>query len=467
MNDEHGTMGTLEGSSVVVHPSSFQTNESLRKSIHIAIGLLAITLRWVPWRIAAAIAAAAAIGNWLVLHRIVGKRVSRHERGFDAGLVLYPLAVCALILTFNWHIELAAVGWVILAFGDGFATLLGRAVPIAPLPWNGSKSWGGTLAFIGAAALGGGGMALFFGAPSLAIVAAAVLVAAVVESMPLGIDDNISVPAAAAATLAALSIQPLVGEIIHPPIAWPWIALNTILAILGFALRTVDLSGMFTGWLLGMVVILGGGPPLYVALLAFFVIGTVCTRLGYARKAREGLAQEKGGRRGGGHAIANVGVAAICSIACWRGLGLVPLFMGITALATAAADTAGSEIGQLIGKRAFLPLTFRRVNRGTDGAMSVEGTLAGALAAFAVAIAGTSMAVHHLRPGFIGMMTIDKARTLAVITVCALLGSYIESVAGSLTRNVPNHVMNFFNTAVGAVLFWIAWNFVPMFGFEF
>jgi len=443
------------------------TNEALRKSIHIVTGFLAITLKWLPWRIAAAIAAVAAIGNWLVLHRLVGKSVARHERGYDAGIVLYPLAVCALILTFNWHIELAAVGWVILAFGDGFATLIGRAVPIAPLPWNRMKSWGGTLAFIGFAALAGEGIAMFFGAPSLLVVGIAVIIAALVESMPLGVDDNVSVPAAAAVTLAVLSIQPMVGEIVHPPIPWPWIALNTILAILGYALRTVDLSGFITGWLLGTIVILGGGPPMYVALLAFFIVGTACTQLGYARKARAGLAQEKGGRRGAGHAFANVGVAAICSIAVWRGLGLVPLFMGITSLATAAADTAGSEIGQLIGKRAFNPLTFRRVERGTDGAMSIEGTLAGAIGAVIVAIAGTAMAVHHLRPGFIGMVTIDKARVISVVTIAAVLGSYVESVVGSLTKNVNNHVMNFLNTAVGAILFWVAWNFIPMFGFEF
>jgi uncharacterized protein (TIGR00297 family) len=443
------------------------TNEGLRKSIHIATGFLAITLRWLPWRIAAAIAAAAAVGNWLVLHRVVGKRVARHERGYDAGIVLYPLAVCALILSFNWHIELAALGWVILAFGDGFATLIGRAVPIAPLPWNRIKSWGGFIAFIVAAGIAGIGIAMFFGAPPLAMVAVAVIVAAIVESLPLGINDNISVPAAAAATLAVLSIQPLVGEVIHPPIPWPWIVLNTILAILGYALRTVDLSGCITGWLLGIVVILGGGPPMYVALLAFFVVGTACTQLGYARKARAGLAQEKGGRRGAGHAFANVGVAAICSIAVWRGLGLVPLFMGITSLATAAADTAASEIGQLIGKRAFHPLTFRRLERGTDGAMSLEGTLAGALGALMVAIAGTAMALHYIRPGFIGTVTIDKARAITVVTVAAVLGSYVESVLGSLTRNIPNHVMNFINTAVGAILFWVAWNFIPIFGFEF
>ncbi|HEX9500116.1 MAG TPA: DUF92 domain-containing protein, partial [Thermoanaerobaculia bacterium] len=214
-------------------------------------------------------------------------------------------------------------------------------------------------------------------------------------------------------------------------------------------------------------VILGGGPPMYVALVAFFIVGTACTGLGYARKARAGLAQEKGGRRGAGHAFANVGVAAICSIAVWRGLGLVPLFMGITALATAAADTAASEIGQLIGKRAFNPLTFRRVERGTDGAISLEGTLAGVVAALIVAIAGTAMALHNLRPGFIGTVTIDKARAIAMVTVGAFLASYIESVLGSLTRNIPNHVMNFINTAVGAMLFWIAWNFIPIFGFEF
>ena len=443
------------------------TNEMLRKSIHIAIGFFAVTLKWLPWRLAAAIAALFVIVNWLVLHRVVGKGVARHERGYDAGIVLYPLAVCVLILIFNWHISLAAVAWVILAFGDGSATLAGRAMPIAKLPWNHDKSWGGSLAFLiigGAAAFG---IARFFGSPSMSAIAATVLIAAFVESLPLGLNDNLTVPAAAAATLGVLAIQPFVGELVHPPIAWPWIVVNTVLAFLGFALRTVDVSGLITGWLLGIIVILGGGPPLYVALLAFFIIGTACTRIGYARKARAGLAQERGGRRGAGHAFANVGVAAICSVACWRGLGLVPLFMGIASLATAAADTAGSEIGQLIGKRAFLPLTFRRVERGTEGAMSIEGTLAGAISALIVAIAGTTMAAHHIRPGFMGTVTIDRTHTIAVVTVCGILGSFIESVTGTFAKNVPNNVMNFFNTAVGAFLFWVAWNFVPMFGFEF
>ncbi|MEK6371840.1 MAG: DUF92 domain-containing protein [Acidobacteriota bacterium] len=445
----------------------FETNEGLRKFLHIVFGLFAVALKYIPWRVAAIVAAVAVIANWLLLHRLVGKRVARHARGYDPGIVLYPAAVLALILIFNWHIEIAAAAWVIMAFGDGFATLLGKAVPLARLPWNRDKSAGGTIAFLlfgGAAAFA---MARIFGGPPPLALAVAIVTAAIAESLPLRLNDNVVVPATAAGVLAAFAVQPLVSWSAIPPIPWPWIALNTILAVVGYLIRSVDLSGLVAGWFLGCVVIVGGGPAMYVALLTFFIIGTASTKLGYARKSAAGLAQEKGGRRGAGHAIANVGVAALCAVACWRGLGLVPLFMGITALATAAADTTGSEIGKLFGKRAFHPLRFKRVPPGTDGAVSLAGTLAGIVAAFLVAAAGTAMAANRLRPGFTGSVVIAKSHVIAVITTAAFLGSYVESILGSFEVDIPNDVMNFINTMVGALLFWIAWNYVPMFGWEF
>jgi uncharacterized protein (TIGR00297 family) len=448
-----------------------ETNELLRKVLHIGMGFGALLLARIPWRYAALIGVAGIIGNWLLLHRVVGRRVSRDEQGWDAGIVLYPFAVTVLIIVFHWHLEIAAVAWVLLAFGDGFATVLGRRIPLAPLPWNRAKSWGGLIAFVifgGAAAFA---IARVFGAPHDVAIAVAVLVSAIVESLPLGIDDNLTVPFVAAGMLAALAIKPIVILAGAPPIAWAWIIVNTVLAIIGYVLRSVDVSGALAGWILGCVIILGGGPPLYVALLAFFIIGTLATKLGYARKAGAGLAQERGGRRGAENGIANVGVAAICAIACWRGLGFVPLFMGIAALATAAADTTASEIGQLIGRRAFLPLTFRRVERGTEGAISVEGTLAGIIAGCIVAIAGTAVTAHHFRAGFTGSVVIDRTYVVLVLTACAFFGSYTESILGSWNRRlgspIANGALNFANTLVGAFLFWVAWHWVPMFGFEF
>jgi uncharacterized protein (TIGR00297 family) len=449
-----------------------ETNETLRKFLHIGIGFGAALLVWVPWRMMALVCVIAAVGNWLLLHRLVGRAVARHERGWDFGIVIYPVAVGVLIVTFNWHIELAAIGWALLAFGDGTATLAGRAMPLAPLPWNRTKSWGGLLGFVLAGGAASFGVAALFGSVAglaLAIVAATIA-AAIAETLPLGIDDNITVPFAAAAALATLGIAPLVPALL-PAIPWPWIIGNAILAIAAYLMRSVNLSGAIAGFLLGTIIVFGGGPPLYVALLTFFIVGTLVTKVGYRRKAAAGLAQEGGGRRSAAHAFANTGVAAICAIACARGLGLVPLFMGIAALATAAADTTASEIGQLIGRRAFLPLTFRRVERGTEGAISLEGTLAGILGALLVAVIGTALAAHRLHPAFTGTITIDKTHVVLALIGAAFLGSWLESIAGSWNRRhgekISNGALNFFNTAVGAFLFWVAVHFVPIFGFEF
>jgi uncharacterized protein (TIGR00297 family) len=436
------------------------TNETLRKALHLGFGLLAFSLKVLPWWMSAAIAALAVLGNWLVLHRIVGTAVARHARGYDAGIVLYPAAVLTLILVFRNQLHYAAIGWGMMAFGDGAATLVGRAMRIAPLPWNRDKSWGGLVGFFLAASAGGMALAWWMGAGTPMLVLVTALASAIVESLPLGLDDNVTVPFAAAVTLVVAGF-----EVTQPFSVWPatiaWLVVNAVLSIAGYLTHSVRDSGALGGWALGTIVILGAGWPLYVALLAFFVIGTTATKLGYARKAAAGLAQEGGGRRGFGHAFSNVGVAAICAIAVSRvargplaanELELVPLFMGIASLATAAADTTASEIGQLIGRRAFLPLTLRRVPVGTEGAISVEGTLVGLAGGFAVSLIGL-LAVDRLfeRTSF-------SLSILLALTVCAFLGSYIESIAGSWNwkqeRAIPNGVVGFFNTVVGALLFY-------------
>jgi len=442
------------------------TNETLRKSLHIAFGLGAFTLNWLPWTVAAGVCVVAIGGNWLVLHRIVGRSVARHERGFDAGIVLYPIMVLGLILLFRNELHFAAIGWVLLAFGDGVATLAGKAMRIGPLPWNRDKSWGGLLACFVAGAAAAFAVASWMGYHDLRVVLLAALAAAITESLDLGVDDNVTVPLAAATTLIIASIAVVTP---HPiwPATIPWLIVNALLALAGYYARSVSFSGAIGGWVLGAILLFGAGWPLYLALLVFFVIGTATTKLGYSRKAKLGLAQEGGGRRGFSHAFSNVGVAAICAIAVSRlsrtadapmEAMVVAYLMGIASLATAAADTTASEIGQLVGRRAFLPLTLRRVPVGTEGAISVEGTLAGIGGGFVVALAGL-LAFDYglLRP--LGLEIGFEA--VGLLTAAAFAGSYLESIAGSWNRKrsapIPNGVLNFFNTAAGALLLYIAW----------
>jgi uncharacterized protein (TIGR00297 family) len=414
------------------------THEPLRKALHIGFGLCAFALRFLTWQIAAGVAVVALLGNWLILHRLVGKRVARHERGFDSGIVLYPFAVLVLIVAFRHRLEIAGAVWAILAFGDGFATLAGRLIRGPRLPWNPDKSFSGLVAFLAFGFVGAEvvWMAIAGNAP-LTIIAVVVVICAIVESLPLNVDDNFVVPLAggvAFALLLMMRMTPLIHQDVN------WLIGNTALAILGYVAKSVDLSGMLVGWLLGSTLIVFGGWQLYVVLLAFFVIGTVMTKVGYRRKAALGLAQEKGGRRGASHAFSNVGVAAILTVVFGATTERIFWYAAAAALATAAADTTASELGQLLGRRTFLPLTFRPVPVGTEGAISIEGTLAGLLAAIIVSFVATR-----------------DVRIAAILIVAAFLGSYIESLAGNWNRkrekSVPNGALNFFNTAVGAAVF--------------
>ncbi len=436
-------------------------NEILRKVVHIAFGFCALLLRWLaPWQ-GALLALAALLHNWKVLPLFFGKRIARGSRGTDLGILLYPAAVLVLIVAFWRDPGLAAAGWAILAFGDGSATLAGKLLGGPALPWNRAKTFAGSIAFALAGGTAAWVIASFverdpgYALPWIAIGFAAAAACAVAESLDLNVDDNIVVPLVGGLALLALSrlTRAPVAEIGRTEIVW--LGANAALALAGYAARSVTVSGAIGGFVLGSVMILFAGWELYVVLLLFFVIGTLATKLGYARKAAAGLAQERGGRRGFSHAWSNVGVAAILAllIGARAGSAQALWLAAIASLATAAADTTASEIGQLFGKRAFLPLTFRRVPRGTEGAISMEGTLAGAIAG--TLVAGAGVILVHDRAG------ISIGSGILVAAGAAILGSYLESIVGSWNgtrpRGVPNGALNFFNTLAGAIIAIALW----------
>lgn len=444
--------------------SSQQANEWLRKALHILFGAFAFSLRWLTWWQAAIVAVLAIVNNFLILPRLAGRHVARHERGYDVGIILYPCAVLALILVFHDRLAIAGAAWAILAFGDGFATIAGKAIRGPRLPWNRDKSWSGLIAFVAFGAVGAHAAYLFLGPPKTflhpaVIIVVTVMIAAFVESLPLEVDDNLTVPLAASLALVGLTLVQSVPDLDTSRAAIGWLIANTLLAVVGYVAKSVNVSGMIGGWALGAILIVCGGWPLYVALLVFFVIGSGGTKLGYRRKASEGLAQEEGGRRGFRHAFANVGVATILALLLstaesWNLL----LFAAIASLATAAADTTGSEIGQLFGRRAFLPLSFKPVPRGTEGAVSVEGTLASLVASFVVTVIAVLCAFRSsiAYPSLHGISLGTLAGPILVIGFAGFIAAYIESIVGAWNRKrprgVPNDALNFFNTLVGALL---------------
>jgi uncharacterized protein (TIGR00297 family) len=434
-------------------------SEDARQWVHIGSAGFALLLRFLTWWQAAALAAVALVFNVLALPRLGGRRLYRpvdEARGFPLGIILYPFAVLLLILIFPSRLDIVAAAWAILAFGDGMATLVGRRMPASRLPWNPEKTVAGTVAFAVAGGIAAVALAcwtrpavtpmppLWF---DLAGPVAAAIVAALVETIPVRLDDNVSVPASAALVLWLISLMSPSALAASQSVvlaALPWaIGVNVVVAALGHRAGTVSLSGTIVGALIGITIYAGAGRNAWLLLFVTFAVATIASRLGLQRKVLLGIAEERSGRRGAGNALANCGVATAAAIAVVSTPHPTPALVALAAaLVAGGSDTVASEIGKAWGRSTFLITSFGRVKPGTPGAMSLEGTTAGVVAAFG--LASLAVALGQIAWG----MT-------AAVVIAATVGALVESMLGATLEGpgiLNNDLLNFINTAVAAAV---------------
>jgi uncharacterized protein (TIGR00297 family) len=451
-------------------------SEASRQAVHISMGGFALLLRWITWPQALALAGGALLFNLFVLPRFAGRLYRPGDRGARIhGILYYPLAVLILLLLFPGRLDIVAAAWGILAAGDGVATLAGRAIGGPRWPWSPDKTIAGTIAFIVAGGAAGTGLALWC-RPSdipamfaLVAVPLAAVAAAMVETIPIKLDDNLSVALSAGATLwlgalvcdrHAAALDPLApqgGYQTYAEVSIPLgravtaFAVNAAVAAAGYAARTVSIAGAVCGAIIGIAIFASLGWQGWMLLLVTFVAASVASRAGLARKERLGIAEERGGRRGPGNAIANTGVAAIAAVLA--GLDVHPDAARLAfaaALVTGGSDTIASEIGKAIGRHTVSITTLRAVPPGTSGAMSLEGTAAGVLGAFA--LGGVAAALGIVPWGALG-----------AIVIGATAGSLLESWLGATLEGpgiLNNDVLNFINTAAGAFVAMGAWRWL-------
>jgi uncharacterized protein (TIGR00297 family) len=432
--------------------------EDRRQIVHMAMGGWAILLRWIDWPTAAGLATAALVFNWLVLPRIGGRALYRPAdvaRGFPVGILLYPFAVLLLVLVFRARLDIAAMAWGILAVGDGLATIVGRRSRRPRLPWNTEKTVAGVLAFVAggsvASAFLGWWVGCGHGSPmAVGMIVIASMVGAVAagfaETVPVRLDDNLSVSAIGAFALWCVSVMdPGVWQanasVVVARVA-PALLLNGLAAAAGWAAGTVGVSGVIAGVIIGTLVYACGGAGAWVLLLASFAAAAVTSRIGYQRKLYLGIAEERAGRRGAGNAMANTGLAAVAAVlavtTAYRAEALLAL---AAVLVAGSSDTVASEIGKAFGRRTFLVVGLRPVPAGTSGALSLEGTAAGIAAAAALGLIAVRAGLAA--PG-----------ELLILVLAATAASLVESALGATleaTRVLNNDVLNFINTTAAAV----------------
>jgi uncharacterized protein (TIGR00297 family) len=214
-------------------------------------------------------------------------------------------------------------------------------------------------------------------------------------------------------------------------------------AIIARTLGAVTDGGALMGVLVAFVLMLAAGVAGFVPLLTVFVITVLATRLGHTRKQQLGVA-ERGPGRSASQVLANLGATTLCALpVIWfpRLTGIL-LAGAIAALAEATADTASSEIGQATARAAYMITDFREAPIGTNGAISVVGTLAGCVAACLVAWVSA----------FFGVVSWNWT---PLIALAGIAGMFFDSVLGATWENsgkMGNDAVNFVSTVFAADL---------------
>jgi uncharacterized membrane protein len=222
-------------------------------------------------------------------------------------------------------------------------------------------------------------------------------------------------------------------------------------AVITASLMFSTISSPYEPWHTGLT------PVLAVSLLAF-----AATRAGRRKKERLGTAEERRGRAAS-QVAANLGLAALvlCApIQLWvidrgwlngtwlnqswpnRATATPPALFAVAlaALAEAAADTVSSEIGQVLDGRPRMLTTLREAEPGTDGAISVAGSISGILAGAAIAGVGTWALNGDWR-----MFGVSSAGAVFGLFFDSLLGATLEKLGW-----LNNDAVNFLSTAAAA-----------------
>ncbi len=231
------------------------------------------------------------------------------------------------------------------------------------------------------------------------------------------------------------------------PMVWAGaFALNGVLIALAQRLPLLTRSGWCHAGILGTILWGCLGWQGWLMVVSYLALGSLVTRLGLKRKQSQGLAEARGGRRSPANVWGSAAVGTVLALLVGAGVGArALLLLGFAAsFAAKLADTFGSEIGKRWGRTTVLITTLRHVPPGTEGAISLEGTLASA--------AGS--ALMTLIAVLLGLVPLTRVVWLVVIV--GLLATLLESVIGAVAqRRLPwlsNELVNAIQTVIAAGL---------------
>lgn len=216
-------------------------------------------------------------------------------------------------------------------------------------------------------------------------------------------------------------------------------ALAVVLSAMCYGLKLLTKGGCVSAAVIGFAIGGFGGLDWLLLLILFALLGFAATKLGFTKKRDMGVQEGRRGERGYRN-ILGVGIPpAIAAVLCFLFPEHSRVFamMYIATVSVAAADTAGSELG-VRDPKVWLITTLKPTEPGTNGGISVKGTII-SLAAAAVVSA----------IGYAALFRTMDAWVLIPI-VCGFIGCLLDSLVGA-TLEDGGYVSKYGNNCITGI----------------
>ena len=224
--------------------------------------------------------------------------------------------------------------------------------------------------------------------------------------------------------------------------------INLLLIFVGQRFPLLTKKGWIHAGVLGTLLWGSIGWRGWTSVCIYLLLGTLVTKIGYKNKASRGIAEARGGKRGPENVWGSA--ATGCSLALLSCFFIDSFIDGLLMVGFASSfsaklsDTFSSEIGKRFGKRTFLITTLKAVSPGTEGAISIEGSLAGLLGSLIM----TAVMVR--------LSIISGLYVACIVLFSGYLATILESYIGALAQNkiewLTNELVNSIQTSLAAII---------------
>lgn len=222
------------------------------------------------------------------------------------------------------------------------------------------------------------------------------------------------------------------------------IVLAGVLSIAAQYLGLLTFDGAAASLVVGLIIGLFGSVDWLLILIVFTGLGFAATLIGLTRKRSKGLQEGLYGERMYKNVVAVGFTPCVFAVLCFLYGGETGAHYELMSIAylssitVAAADTIASEMG-VKDKRVWMITTFKRVEPGVDGGVSVTGTL------LALAASAGTTAIGWVLFG------LPLSILFAIPVAAGMVGCFADSLLGA-TIESKGYISKYVNNAATALM---------------